>query len=104
MDPRSPVTPRVAVTTRDGPALHEAAVAAMTALVVSHLVVQILKRGCGRPRPSPTGGRCPLIAVPDRFSFPSGHACASMAVALSYALAFPTLGVPLVTLATIVGF
>jgi undecaprenyl-diphosphatase len=41
---------------------------------------------------------------PDRFSFPSGHACASMAVALAYGLAFPALAVPLVALATIVGF
>lgn len=85
-------------------ALHDASVAAMTTLGVSHFIVQILKRSCGRPRPSPTGGQGPLIAVPDRFSFPSGHACASMAVALAYGLAYPALAVPLVTIATIVGF
>jgi undecaprenyl-diphosphatase len=84
--------------------LHDAARAAMTTLVVSHLVVQVLKRSCGRPRPAPTGGHAALIAVPDRFSFPSGHACASMAVALAYAFAFPALAVPLVAFATLVGF
>ena len=84
-------------------ALHDASRAAMLTLVISHVVVQVLKRSCGRPRPSPSGG-CALIAVPDKFSFPSGHACASMAVAITYALAFPALAVPLVVLATVVGF
>lgn len=84
--------------------VHEASNAAMTTLAVSHLVVQILKRSCGRPRPSPATAGMALIAVPDRFSFPSGHACASMAVALAYSFAFPSLAVPLIALATIIGF
>ena len=84
--------------------LHEASGAAMTALALSHLVVQILKRSCGRVRPSLACGRIPLITVPDQFSFPSGHACASMAVALVYALAFPALVIPLIAIAAVVGF
>lgn len=84
--------------------VREAAKAASITLAVSHIAVQILKRSCGRPRPCADGTDGPLIAEPDQFSFPSGHACASMAVALAYALAFPALSLPLIAFATIVGF
>jgi undecaprenyl-diphosphatase len=45
-----------------------------------------------------------LIQVPDRFSFPSGHACAAMAVAVGFASAFPALAPLLLVLAAVVGF
>ncbi len=45
-----------------------------------------------------------LIVAPDRFSFPSGHACAAMAVAVAYAWAFPAFAVPLLLAALLVGF
>ncbi len=73
-------------------------------LGVSHAVVQLVKRTVGRPRP---GTQLPIeaiVAVPDRFSFPSGHACAAMAVAVGFASAFPGLTVPLLILAWLVGF
>lgn len=84
-------------------ALREAAAHAAFALAFSHLLVQILKRTIVRPRPNaPIDGF--LIAPPDPFSFPSGHAAAALSVAASIA---PALGVPLalavVTLGLLVG-
>ena len=73
-------------------------------LVVSHLAVQLIKRSVGRPRPS-RGTACDvLIAEPDRFSFPSGHAAASMAIALGYATMIPSAAPVLAALAVVVGF
>lgn len=76
---------------------------ALATLVVSHVGVQMVKRSVSRPRPSRAGGWSALVAEPDRFSFPSGHSCAAMAVAFSYALAFPVVAPALVTLAVLVG-
>ena len=45
-----------------------------------------------------------VVREPDRFSFPSGHATASLAVALSYGLVFPLWAGPLLLLALLVGF
>ena len=84
--------------------LYRAGELAMASVVVSHLWVQLVKRTVGRGRPS---RRCDLSAIvrePDRFSFPSGHATASFAVALSYALVFPLWAGPLLLLAVLVGF
>lgn len=77
-----------------------AGVEAAFALLVSHLLVQALKRGVGRPRPVlPTG--CEFLAVaPDRFSFPSGHAAATLGLALVVA---PLLAPPLAALALAAG-
>lgn len=51
-------------------------------LIVSHGVVQVVKRLAARPRPSlPVGARS-LIRAPDQFSFPSGHATAALAFVL----------------------
>jgi undecaprenyl-diphosphatase len=72
-------------------------------LGVSHAVVQIVKRFVGRPRPVAGAALPSLVDVPDRFSFPSGHACAAMAVALGFAGAFPALAVPLLMAAWLVG-
>ena len=72
---------------------------AAAALVVSHIVVQLMKRSVSRSRPA-----TPMIRCPDRFSFPSGHATASLAVALSFALAFPVLSVPLIVFAVLAGW
>jgi undecaprenyl-diphosphatase len=69
-------------------------------LLISHVVVQIIKRFVGRPRPEgPIGMVCP-----DRFSFPSGHATSSLAVALAYGVAYPPLAAPLVALGLLVGW
>jgi undecaprenyl-diphosphatase len=76
---------------------------ALAALVFSHLIVQLIKRTVGRPRPSRRIATRALVAEPDRFSFPSGHAAAAMSVAFIYASAFPSLALPLVALAVGVG-
>jgi undecaprenyl-diphosphatase len=76
---------------------------ALATLLLSHLVVQIVKRTVTRPRPSVGESTTALVVEPDRFSFPSGHACAAMAVCFAYAQAFPSLAVPLILLAALVG-
>jgi undecaprenyl-diphosphatase len=73
---------------------------AAVGLTVSHLAVQLVKRTVNRARPDTT----PHIPCPDCFSFPSGHATAALAVALSYGLAAPRLAVPLVGFALLVGW
>lgn len=75
-------------------------VRAAVSLTVSHLTVQFVKRSVHRARPDTT----PHIPCPDCFSFPSGHATAALAVALSYALATPMMAVPLVGFALVVGW
>jgi undecaprenyl-diphosphatase len=84
--------------------LRAAAFRAFLGLAISHVIVQILKRNVLRVRPTEELGHESLVRVPDEFSFPSGHATAAMAVALAYAMAFPMLALPLVALATLVGF
>jgi undecaprenyl-diphosphatase len=71
------------------------AAAGRTALIanaMSHVAVQVLKRTVARARPCDADG-VPLaeIAIPDPFSFPSGHSAAATAVATSLALAHPWL-------------
>ena len=84
-------------------ALRAAAERAAATLVLSHLGVQLLKRTCVRDHPSDGCGHLALVREPDRFSFPSGHATAAMAVAPCYAVAFPAWAAPLVLLALLVG-
>lgn len=76
---------------------------AFAALVISHVIVQLVKRSVGRPRPSLGVATMALVAEPDRFSFPSGHAAAAMSVAFIFASAYPSLALPLVTLAVGIG-
>lgn len=61
-------------------------------LGLSHLAVQILKRVFTRERPRFPVGLGWLVTVPDRFSFPSGHATAGMSIALPLAVALPGVG------------
>jgi len=84
--------------------LRRAAELAVATLVLSHLLVQLVKRTVGRGRPSAGCDPSAAIREPDRFSFPSGHATASLAVALSYSLVFPLWAGPLLLLALLVGF
>lgn len=84
-------------------ALRDAAGHALSVLVVSHIAVQFVKRTVNRRRPSLREATASLVAEPDRFSFPSGHSAAAMAVAFAYAMAFPALAVPLTLLAMAVG-
>ncbi len=77
--------------------------AALVSNALSHVAVQILKRTVARARPADASG-VPLaeIAIPDPFSFPSGHSAASTAVAASLALAHPWLAPITVPLAAAV--
>jgi undecaprenyl-diphosphatase len=84
--------------------LHQASRQALATLVGSHLIVQLLKRTIGRGRPGETCDLEVTIREPDRYSFPSGHATAAMAVALAYGAAFPVFAAPLLLLALLVGF
>ena len=54
----------------------------LTVLTVSHLLVQLMKRTINRPRPKPRPTDLFVMEPPDRFSFPSGHATAGLAVAI----------------------
>lgn len=63
--------------------------AAAFGLTLSHLWVQLLKRTISRPRPHLPVGCASLIEAPDRFSFPSGHAAASLSLALPLAASLP---------------
>jgi len=85
-------------------AWHDGAVLAAWTLLLSHLLVQVAKRRTTRPRPSVREGLHWHVAAPDEFSFPSGHSCAAMAVAFAYSLAVPTVAMPMLVLAVLVGF
>ena len=77
---------------------------AIIAVVLSHLVVQLVKRTVVRVRPAAADGCTRLVREPDPFSFPSGHATASMSIALMYGVAFPLWAAPLLLTAFLVGF
>jgi undecaprenyl-diphosphatase len=83
--------------------IRTAAIRAALGLVISHAIVQIIKRNVLRERPCTVVGTEALISSPDAFSFPSGHATAAMAVAFVYAVAFPAWAAPLIMLAAAVG-
>lgn len=86
------------------PGLQAAGIRAAWVLALSHLGVEILKRSFTRERPRLGTGMAWLVAVPDRFSFPSGHATAGLSVALPVALALPpAAGVVIVGLAVWIG-
>lgn len=89
-----------------GGVLRQAAIRALLTLVVSHVIVQAIKRTVGRPRPSRNADGTPRTWAlePDRFSFPSGHSAAALSVALVYASAFPHIAPLLLPLAIVVGF
>ena len=88
---------------RAGGSLERAAHGALLTLILSHILVQFVKRTVGRPRPTADGVWHSLAAVPDRFSFPSGHSAAAMSIAFAYAMAFPTIAPVLIPLAVLVG-
>lgn len=77
--------------------------AALFANALSHVAVQVLKRTVARPRPCDVNGRpLALVELPDPFSFPSGHAAASAAVAVTLVVAYAWLAPLLLPLAALV--
>lgn len=83
-------------------ALRVAGMDAAAALLVTHLAAQLVKRTAKRPRPSGVAFEA-LIAAPDKFSFPSGHSIAAMALAMAYGWHFPTIAPALTAVAVLVG-
>lgn len=72
---------------------------------LSHIVVQVLKRTIARPRPCDAAGRpLALVDLPDPFSFPSGHATATTAIAATIAYAYPLTGVVALLCAALVAY
>ena len=64
--------------------------AVLVANAGSHVLVQVLKRAVARARPCDAMGRpLALVALPDPHSFPSGHAAAATAIAMTIVLAHP---------------
>jgi undecaprenyl-diphosphatase len=86
------------------PRLRYAAAHTAVALLVAFLISQIIKRSVSRERPADTRRGNTVLAPPDRFSFPSGHSAAAMAVAAMYALTFPSIGIWLLPVAVLVGY
>lgn len=77
---------------------------AAISLAAAHVASHLIKRSISRPRPRLPEGIPALLEPPDRFSFPSGHAAASLAIGLPVALAIPTpLGLVVVAAALLVG-
>jgi undecaprenyl-diphosphatase len=88
----------------EGP-LHRAGVLGAFALALSHALVQLIKRTVNRPRPRMPVGLESLVRAPDRFSFPSGHAAASLSVVVPVGVVTGGLaGLALVVLGLTVGF
>lgn len=85
------------------PASRMIALQAAIALLLSHLIAQLIKRRVIRERPCMQLTTHSLVVVPDRFSFPSGHSCAIMSVAFVHAVAYPMLAWPLLLLSMLVG-
>jgi undecaprenyl-diphosphatase len=83
--------------------LRISAVQAAWSLALSQLAVQVIKRRVVRARPTERTQASAHVPLPDRFSFPSGHAAASMSVAFIHAATFHSLGWPLLVLAALVG-
>ena len=61
----------------------------LVVLTVSHVLVQLMKRAINRARPKLCPSGAFVIRPPDRFSFPSGHATAGLAVAYPLYFALP---------------
>lgn len=74
----------------------------VVALALAFAASQLLKRSISRPRPVLPVGLGSLVQAPDRFSFPSGHAAAALAIALPPALALGSSGQPAVALLILV--
>ena len=83
--------------------LKVAAMQAAWTLSISLLIGQAVKRIVVRTRPTERVRCNAHVCVPDRFSFPSGHAAASMSIAFIHAAAFHSVGWPLLVVAMLIG-
>lgn len=76
---------------------------AALSLALSHIIVRIVKKRAERARPSECMSLEALVAIPDKFSFPSGHACAAMSTAITFAVLFPAAAPLILLLAFFIG-
>jgi undecaprenyl-diphosphatase len=83
--------------------LNVAAMQVAWTLVLSLLAVQTVKRVVERTRPAERTLAHAHVHIPDRFSFPSGHAAAAMSFAYIYGATFHSLAWALLALAVLVG-
>jgi undecaprenyl-diphosphatase len=77
---------------------------ALVAVIISVLTFTAVKNLTGRPRPfeSWQGLTC-LMAAPDKFSFPSGHAMTAFAAWATLSTAIPELTIPYLLAAVLIG-
>jgi membrane-associated phospholipid phosphatase len=91
-----------------GPSGRRAAASGMTAVAATSAVVNlVLKRIGHRRRPDRVLHDTPYVRhvrMPESASFPSGHTAAAVAFASSAGRALPAAGLPLCTLAALVGY
>lgn len=86
------------------PTTRELGRVAAVANLLSHLLVQALKRTVVRPRPSTRMPNVTALAdIPDQCSMPSGHACAAMSLAFATLWSLPAAGLPALALAVVIG-
>jgi undecaprenyl-diphosphatase len=73
-------------------------------LIISQMIVQTIKRLVNRPRPYKSLSIANVLKPPTcAYSFPSGHTACAFTIALSYASGMPSLFLPLMIIAFIVG-
>ncbi|MDP4180729.1 MAG: phosphatase PAP2 family protein [Bacillota bacterium] len=76
---------------------------ALASLIISHIVVEILKRNICRERPKNTIGKINVFNVPiDLYSFPSGHTTAVFSIATVISIYSPVLSILCFPIALIV--
>jgi len=72
----------------------------LTASLMCIVIFKQLKRLSKRPRPCQIEPHCwAMISPPDQFSFPSGHAMTSFAIAICLGYVYPQMQIPLLLLA-----
>lgn len=83
---------------------HLAVLAAALAVAMSIMVFMSVKNLVGRPRPCEAGGGVsPMMAAPDKFSFPSGHTMTAFAVWGAFSVGLPFLSPAYLATAMIIG-
>ena len=83
-----------------GSAERRLGLAMLLANAASHVAVQVLKRLVQRPRPCDAAGHpLALVPLPDPFSFPSGHAAAATALAVTLVLVYGWVALPALVVA-----
>lgn len=86
------------------PLLFNLGVNMVATLVIAQIGVQIVKRLVNRPRPYIVSRQAhPKNQPACIYSFPSGHSCAAMSVALVLAFSLPALEIPALVTAALVG-